>query len=183
MKWIIASSLAVVAVFAYAHQDAANNAASGYDCAHPPADAVEDLPGVLGIVGRLVCLPAGPGILANKGWSWRYTGSFFDLPMIVGYAHEDSAGMEPPFYFTQMSARELTAAEAANRSEELRQSIDTYRPAGSPTAMTVIDATNNYGRSIKAFVAMQSDTDGWLIVCTPECRPDYVIVMNKLQAN
>ena len=183
MKWIIALLLSGVTVFGYAHQDEANNAASGYDCEHPPADAVTDLPGLLGTVGRLVCLPGGPGIVANEGWSWRYTGSYFDVPMIVGYAHQDSAGMAPPFFFTQLSAQELTADEAARHSEDLAKAVETYRPEGSPSAMSVIEATNNYGLGIKAFLAMQSETNGWLIVCTPECRPDYVILINKLQRN
>jgi hypothetical protein len=168
---------------AYAHQDDSANPVAAYDCEHPPADALTDLPGLLGAVGRLACLPAGPAILANTGWSWRYTGSFFELPMIAAHAHVDSAGMRPPFYFTELSARTLSLGEAARLSDDLAKKVETYRPEGSLAGMTVVDAINNHGRSISVFMPMQSQDDGWLIVCTPQCRSDYVIMISKLRPN
>ena len=174
---------ACLALLVDAHQEEVAGAARGYDCEHPPADAITDLPGLLGAVGRLVCLPAGSGILANQGWTWRYTGSFFDLPNIPAYAHEDSAGMEPPFYFTELSARDLSAGEAARVSEKLRNEVETYRPGSSLAGMTIVDAINNHGRSITVYMPMQSQNDGWLIVCTPRCRADYVIIISKLEPN
>ncbi len=174
---------ACYAFFVHAHQDGAPASTGGYDCEHPPADAVTDLPGLLGTVGRFACLPAGPGILANQGWTWRYTGSFFELPTIPAHAHVDSAGMAPPFYFTQLSSRDLSASEAAQVSDKLRSEVETYRPGSSLVGMTVVDAINNYGRSITVFMPMQSNDNGWLIVCTPQCRPDYVIIVSKLQPN
>jgi hypothetical protein len=182
-KAIVVLLSACVALLVHAHQDEVANPVSGYDCEHPPADAVTDLPGLLGTVGRLVCLPTGPGILANQGWTWRFTGSFFELPSIPAHAHVDSAGMTPPFYFTELSARELNAGEAARVSEDLAKEVETYRPAGSLLGMTVVDATNNYGRSITVFMPMESEDNGWLIVCTPQCRSDYVIIVSKLQSN
>jgi hypothetical protein len=175
--------LAGVCVFAHAHNDETQTAPSGFDCEHPPGDAIQELPGLLGTVGRLACLPAGPGILANNGWSWHYSGSFFNVPMIVAYAHSDSAAKLPPFYFTKLSARELTAGEATVRSEELQKEVDTYRPKGTVEQMTVVDATNNYGHTINVFLAMESQEKGWLLVCTPRCELDYVIVIDKLQPN
>ena len=183
VKSILVALAACSALLAHAHQEATSDAPSGYDCEHPPTDAVTDLPGLLGAVGRLVCLPAGPGILANQGWTWRYTGSFFEMPAIPAHAHVDSAGMAPPFYFTEVSARELSADEAAGVSDDLAKEVETYRPTGSLAGMTVVDAVNNYGKGITVFMPMQSETDGWLIVCTPQCRSDYVIVVSKLQRN
>ncbi len=183
VKTIVVLISACVALLAHAHQDEAANPVPGYDCEHPPADAVTDLPGLLGTVGRLVCLPPGPGILANQGWTWRFTGSFFELPSIPAHVHVDSAEMTAPFYFTELSARELSAGEAARVSDDLVQEVETYRPAGSLASMTVVDATNNYGRSITVFMSMESEDKGWLIVCTPKCRSDYVIIVSKLQSN
>ena len=170
-------------LLAHAHQDEVPAATRGYDCEHPPADAVTDLPGLLGTVGRFACLPAGPGILANQGWTWRYTGSFFELPSIPAHAHRDSAGMPPPFYFTELSVRDLSASEAAQVSDKLRSEVETYRPGSSLAGMTVVDAINNYGRSITVFMPMESEENGWLIVCTPQCRSDYVIIVSKLEPN
>ncbi len=91
--------------------------------------------------------------------------------------------MAPPFYFTQLSSRDLSASEAAQVSDKLRSEVETYRPGSSLVGMTVVDAINNYGRSITVFMPMQSNDNGWLIVCTPQCRPDYVIIVSKLQPN
>ncbi|UCH49892.1 MAG: hypothetical protein JSU95_09105 [Betaproteobacteria bacterium] len=182
-KTMVVLLSACFAWFVQAHQEEVTEATTAYDCEHPPADAITVLPGLLGAVGRLACLPAGPGILANQGWTWRYTGSFFELPMIPAHAHEDSTGMVPPFYFTELSARELSADEAARVSDDLVKVVETYRPGSSLASMTVVDAINNYGRSITVFMPMHTEEKGWLIVCTPKCRSDYVIIVSKLRPN
>jgi hypothetical protein len=63
----------------------------------------------------------------------------------------------------------------------LQEQLETYRPKHAPVEMSVTDATNNYGRSITIYVAMESEDSGWLVVCAPQCRPDYVILVNKRQ--
>lgn len=183
MKQITALLLVCVAALAQAHNEGEQAPMNGYDCEHPPSDAVTELPQILGRIGRLVCLPPGPAILANRGWTWRYTGSFFDLPQIPGYAHEDSMGMAPPFYFTKLATQQLNGDDAGKLSKELEQQLENYRPKSAPVELTVAAATNNYGKSIKIYVAMESENNGWLIVCAPQCRPDYVILVNKLQSN
>lgn len=181
MKAITVILLFCFAALARAHPGEEQAAQSGYDCEHPPADAVNELPALLGRIGQFVCMPTGPTILANKAWSWRYTGSFFDLPTIPGYAHKDSTGLPPPFYFTKLSTHELNAADAARRSEQLQEQLENYRPKNPPVEMSVTDATNNYGNSITIYAAMESEDNGWVIVCTPQCRLDYVILVNKRQ--
>ena len=91
----------------------------------------------------------------------------------------DSASMLPPFYFTELSVRELSAEDAARRSEQLAEEVETYRPAGPIKRMETIDAVNNYGRSIQIHVAMESGNNGWVLVCTPDCQPSYVILIGK----
>lgn len=181
LKYVVGLMLVCVATLAQAHEGGAGASISGYDCEHPPGDAVSTLPGLLGRIGQLVCMPTGPAILANKGWSWRYTGSFFDLPTIPGYAHEDSLGIPPPFYFTRLSTQELNAADAAERSRQLQEQLETYQPKHAPVEMSATDATNNYGKRITIYAAMESADNGWLVVCAPQCRPDYVILVNKRQ--
>ena len=183
MKYIAVLLLVGVVALAQAHNEGAQGPTGVYDCEHPPSDAVSVLPGILDRIGRFVCLPPGPAILAKQGWTWRYTGSFFDLPQIPGYAHEDSMGMAPPFYFTNLTTQQLNGDDVASLSNELQQQLENYRPKNPPVELTVTDATNNYGKDIKIYVAMESENDGWLIVCSPKCRPDYVIQVNKLQPN
>ena len=92
-------------------------------------------------------------------------------------------GMAPPFYFTNLSTQQLKEGDAARLNSELEQQLENYRPKNSPVEFTVTDATNNYGKDITIYVAMESENNGWLIVCSPKCRPDYVILVNKLQPN
>ncbi len=183
MKNLIAILLAGVTALAQAHQGDSEAPRTTYDCEHPPADSVGEIPGILGVAGRMFCLPAGPAIHADGSWSWRYTGSFFDVPTIPGYAHVDSASMLPPFYFTELSVQELSLDEAARRSEQLARKVETYRPAGEIERMETIDAVNNYGRKITIHVAMESENNGWVLVCTPDCQPNYVILIEKRQRN
>ena len=177
---IVGLVLASIAALAQAHEGG-QGSMNVYDCEHPPADAVSTLPELLGRIGQLVCMPTGPAILANKGWSWRYTGSFFDLPTIPGYAHKDSLGLPPPFYFTKLSTQELNAADAAERSKQLQEQLENYRPKNAPVEMSVTNATNNYGKTITIYAAMESADNGWVVVCAPQCRLDYVILVNKRQ--
>lgn len=184
MKRIIALLLLCSGAFAYAHQGEEQAASAGaFDCEHPPADAVTALPEPLLDVGRFTCLPGGQAIAAAKPWTWRYTGSYFDMPLVPASAHRDSAGLAPPFYFHHLSVHDLAPDEAGRQNEVLKQTIVTYRPESDLVGMTRIEAENNYGQVVTMYMPMQTEDKGWLIVCTPECRPDYVIILNKLQKN
>lgn len=184
MKGVVAFLLMCVSMAAYAHQgEEQQELAAGFNCEHPPADAVTTLPGLLGEAGRFTCLPGGQAIVAGKSWTWRYTGSYFDMPLVTANAHKDSMGYAPPFYFHHVSAKELTPEEASERNQALKDQIVTYQPQGEPVGMTRIEAENNYGQVVTMYMPMETPDKGWLIVCTPECRSDYVIIVNKRQKN
>jgi len=180
---IIFFILLCAGVAAFAHQDEPVTEVGAYDCEHPPEAAIKALPGLLGDAGRLVCMREGQRIVASKAWSWRFSGSFFSTPAVPAYAHVDSQAMTPPFYFKKVWKEELDGDEAAKRSEQLSKQIVTYRPAKEITGMTIVRAENNYGHVTEIFMPMQSETEGWAIVCAPECQPDYVILISKLEAN
>jgi hypothetical protein len=180
---IIFSILLCVSVAAFAHQDDSATHVRDYDCEHPPETAVMALPGLLREAGRLICLPEGQRIVASRSWSWRYSGSFFNVPNVPAQAPVASRGMEPPFYFRKVWVEELSSDEAEKRSEQLSEQIVTYRPDSKITGMTIVKAENNYGHVTEIFMPMQSETNGWMIVCAPDCQPDYVILISKLQPN
>ena len=180
---IIFSILLCAAVGASAHQDEEVTKAAGYDCEHPPQEAITVLPGLLGQAARLVCMPEGQRIVASQTWSWRYSGSFFNMPNIPAYAHIAARGMMPPFYFRKVWEEELSADEADKRSEQLSRQIVTYRPEKAISGMTIVRAENNYGHVTEIFMPMKSEKEGWAIVCAPECQPGYVILISKLVPN
>jgi hypothetical protein len=170
-------------ISAFAHPDGAETQVNTYDCQHPPETAVTELPGLLGEAGKLMCFQSGQRIVASKTWSWRYSGSFFNSPNVPAHAHAAARGMMPPFYFKKVWVEELSREEADQRSEQLSRQIDIYRPAKRIAGMTIVKAENNYGQVTEIFMPMQSETEGWAIVCAPECQSDYVIVISKLEPN
>ncbi len=170
-------------VVAFAHQDEPVTEAGPFDCEHPPEAAITALPGLLGEAGRLVCMPVGQRIVASQTWSWRYSGSFFNSPNVPAHAHIAARGMMPPFYFKKVWAEELSADEADKRSEQLSKQLETYQPDEKIAAMTIVRAENNYGHVTEIFMPMQSENSGWAIVCAPQCQPDYVILIRKLEQN
>jgi len=178
----IFSVLLCTAVAASAHQDESETDVSALDCAHLPETAVTAIPGMIGQAGRLVCIQGVQRIVANQGWSWRYSGSFFNTPNIPAHAHIDSQGMTPPFYFKAIRLEKLSSDEANIRSAQLSEQIVTYRPGNKIAGMSIVEVENNYGNVTEIFMPMQSDNSGWMIVCTPDCQPDYVIVISKLEA-
>ncbi len=171
-----------IAAFAHPEGEPAPDIGA-YDCEHPPEAAIEALPGLLGKTGRLVCMREGQRIVASQEWSWRYSGSFFNTPTVPAYAHADTKTLRPPFYFKKVWEEKLTGDEADRRSEQLSEQIVTYRPGEKISAMTIVKAENNYGHITEIFMPMQSEDKGWAIVCAPECAPEYVIVISKLQEN
>ena len=170
-------------VAAFAHQDEPVAEAVGFDCKHPPEGAVKSLPGLLGEAGRLVCMPVGQQIVASQTWSWRFSGSFFNQPNVPAYAHIDSQGEVPPFYFRRVWAEELTAEQADKRSAELAKQLVTYTPDSALAGMTIVKAENNHGHVTEIFMPMHSENNGWAIVCAPECEPGYVILISKREPN
>jgi len=183
MNRIIFTILLCAGFAAFAHQDEPVDGPSGFDCEHLPDEAVTGLPGLLGEAGRLDCMPAGQSIAANQMWSWRYSGSFFSAPNVPAYAHTDSQAEVPPFYFREISTRELTADEADRRSEQLSKELVTYQPDKKIVGMTIVNAENNYGHVTRIFMPMHSEKSGWVIVCAPECDPGFVILISKLEPN
>lgn len=183
MRLIIFLVLLCSGVAVHAHQDETLAPVEGIDCEHPPKEAVMALPGVLGEAGRVICLPDGHRIVSSKAWIWRYTGSFFSMPSVPALAHADTQGMKPPFYFRKVSTEELSADDTRTRSDQLAQQLVTYNPETTPASMSIVKAENNYGHVTEIFIPMRNEHSGWAIVCTPECQPDYVILINKRQSN
>ena len=183
MVRIIFAILLCAGATALAHQDGAVVETDQLDCEHPPEGAITELPGLLGVTGRIVCMPGGQTIIASETWSWRYTGSFFNMPNVPAFAHADSQGKGPPYFFRDVGVEKLSAEEASKRSAELEQQLVTYRPETSLAEMSIVKAENNHGDVTRIFMAMESEKNGWAIVCTPECQPDYVILINKLEPN
>ncbi len=161
-------------VVAHPGDDSAD--AVNFDCDAHPADMLTELSSPLARIAKLICFGNGQTIIADPSWSWRYSGSFFDAPRIPASAHDGVRGTLPPFYFSEISVNSISDSEKDAEVSRLMKEIVTFRPQQGILNLFEVFIKNNHAHVIRLWVATESDRNGWMLVCTPECRPEYVIV-------
>jgi hypothetical protein len=172
--------LCCAAASALAHSEAEQPAALLLDCEHPPQSLVSTLPEVVSGVASSECNPSAQTIVARDGWRWRYPGSFFDRPIIPAYAPMDSRQMSGSRYFTEFAATELGAADARKRHESFAKDLPTYRESVPPVRLVKLVAHNDLGHVLDAYFGFRADGNGWVVLCAPECAPEYLFLMQKI---
>ena len=150
------------------------------DCEHPPQSLATVLPVQVANVASIECNPSAQTIVARDGWNWRYPGSYFDRPIIPAYAPMDSRHSGGPRYFTEFRATELTAADARKRHETFAKDLPTYRETAPPVRLVKLVAHNDLGHELNAYFGFRSDGEGWVVLCAPECAPEYLFLMKKI---
>jgi hypothetical protein len=63
--------------------------------------------------------------------------------------------------------------------DKLMTDVMTFRPKVEITNVYDIELTNNHDSLIRLVIALEKQGNGWLLVCNPDCRPEYVILFNK----
>jgi len=172
--------LSFAAAQALAHSEGETSGPVLLDCEHPPQLLVKMLPEALAKVASVECNPSAQTIVARDGWSWRYPGSFFDRPIIPAYAPMDSRQTGGPRYFTEFKATELSAADARKRHEMFAKDLPTYRETSPPMRLVKLVAHNDLGHEMDAYFGFRSDGGGWVVLCAPECAPEYLFLMQKI---
>ena len=170
-----------------AHPRAENSLITDFDCNTSYPDVMSSLPFPLSEFGSLMCFGNGQSIMAKPTWSWRYSGSFFDTPRIPASAHDDMAAVPPPYYFrvifSTTHAQEIKADRKTQYLDRLMSEVVTFRPQAPISQLYAIDLTNNHHVVIRVFVALETKINGWLLVCNPECQPEYVILFKKRESH
>jgi hypothetical protein len=166
---------------ALAHSEGEAGAPALLDCEHPPKSLVSILPEAVARVASIECNPSAQTIVPRDGWSWRYPGSFFDRPIIPAYAPMDSRQSGGPRYFTEFKATELSTADARQRHETFSKDLPTYRETAPPARLVRLVAHNDLGHQLDAYFGFRSDGGGWVVLCAPECAPEYLFLMKKIE--
>jgi hypothetical protein len=169
------------AVLALAHSESETPAPVTLDCEHPPLSLANTLPEAVMEVASIECNPSAQTIVARDGWRWRYPGSFFDRPIIPAYAPMDSRQVGGSRYFTEFTATELGAADAGARHAAFAKELPTYRETAPPVRLVRLVAHNDLGHELDAYFGFRADGDGWVVLCAPECAPEYLFLMQKIQ--
>ena len=165
---------------ALAHSEGETKGPALVDCEHPPEALAAASPESVAKVASIECNPSAQTIVAREGWSWRYPGSFFDRPTIPAYARMNSRHSGGPHYFTEFMVTELTATDAKKRHEMFANDLPTYREKAPPARLVKLVAHNDLGHELDAYFGFRSDGEGWVVVCAPECAPEYLFMMHKI---
>jgi hypothetical protein len=177
---VVLLSLCFAAAQALAHSEGETSGPVLLDCEHPPRSLAKMLPEAVAKVASIECNPSAQTIVARDGWNWRYPGSFFDRPIIPAYAPMDSRQTGGPRYFTEFKATELSAADARKRHEMFAKDLPTYRETSPPMRLVKLVAHNDLGHEMDAYFGFRSDGGGWVVLCAPECAPEYLFLMQKI---
>jgi hypothetical protein len=149
------------------------------DCEHPPANLKTSVPKVVSRVATIACTPPAQHIHAAKGWTWRYPANFFQVPTIPAYSPLDSRNEPAGRFFTGFDAVELDAAQLQEKHKWFGQHVVTYPGSQVPARLIKLVATNDLGHSLDVFFGFKTDKEGWVVLCAPECAPEFVFLMQK----
>ena len=162
-----------------AHPGDENSLATNFDCDKSYPNMIDSLPFPLEEFATLKCFGNGQLIMAKSNWSWRYSGSFFGTPRIPASAHDELTAIPPPYYFTNVKVGEARSENMSGYLDKLMTDVMTFRPKVEITNVYDIELTNNHDSLIRLVIALEKQGNGWLLVCNPDCRPEYVILFNK----
>jgi hypothetical protein len=165
---------------ALAHSEGETSGPGLLDCEHPPQSLVKMLPEAVAKVASDECNPSVQAIAAGDAWSWRYPGSFFDRPIIPAYAPMDSHQTGGPRYFTAFKATEFSVTGARKRHEMLAKDLPTYLEMAPPARLVKLLAHNDLGHELDAYFGFCSDGGGWVGLGAPECLPEHLFLMQKI---
>jgi hypothetical protein len=170
----------LAAAQALAQSEVAATGPALLDFEHPPQALVKMLPEQVAQVARVECSPSAQTIVAHDGWSWRYPGTYLSRPSIPAELPLDSRDREGSRYFTEFTATELTAADAIKHHETFVKNLPTYWETAPPARLVKLVAHNDLGHKFDAYFGFRSDGEGWVALCAPECAPEYVFLMKKI---
>lgn len=177
----IAVMLALAAAApALAHPEEEVQGPSVIDCDHPPATMVRTLPAAFEGIGRLACSATGQSIVAHPDWSWRFPASIFVRPSIPAFTPAPSQVVVGARHFTGFEEADVPAAEAQALHRRFADTVPTYNQPEPPQSLKKLLAKNDLGHQFEIYFGLKSKRDGWVVLCDPECAPEYVFVVEKL---
>jgi hypothetical protein len=170
----------LVSSWVFAHAGEGAQEVTLLDCESPPAKLKSELPVKINEVASVACTPSTQSIVAREGWSWRFPGSFFDRPSIPAYSPAESRSNATGRYFVRFKARELPPAEITQKHQAFRK-LATYTERAPPKQLIKLIATNDLGHTMDAYFGFTTGKQGWVILCAPECAPEYLFLMQKME--
>lgn len=180
MRSIIALMFWLLVGPALAHQEGEAVEAAIFDCEHLPGAAMAAVPPAIAGFARLECSHRGQFLMAGDDWTWRFPGSFFDLPSISAYVPRASQALAEPRYFRSAQVRELDADARERLHKRFKQEVVTYKAPEVPTKTLQLTFVNDAGHDFEVFMPFENKDKVWVITCVPDCPPEYAFMMERL---
>jgi hypothetical protein len=154
------------------------------DCERLPGEAVLQLPAPAQQWARIDCRPFGQTLAQPPGYTWRYSGTFTReviVAAIMGKTAEEGGGAR---YFRDASVASREGAQVADLHRTLQQQVSSYAFLSGdevPQAAHTLRLVNDVLDIITVHFMQRAGGDMWAVVCTPECMPENVFVIQKLR--
>ena len=119
--------------------------------------------------------------MAGEDWTWRFPGSFFDLPSISAYVPRASQALAEPRFFRSVKVHELDADERERQHQRIKREVVTYGAPAVPSRMLQLVFVNDAGHDFEVLMPFENKDKVWVIPCVPDCPPEYAFMMERLQ--
>jgi hypothetical protein len=157
------------------------------DCDALPQDALRALPAPVDRWTAIQCLPNGQSLHQKQGWTWRFPGSFTTqviIPAGTTSPPEHAFGR----YFARIDLSVQEGEEAARMHAELARKVPTYRfhfgerlGETRPEAVYTLRVHDDKDGEFTIVMAYRSDQDIWGLVCMPDCVPESLFMVTRVQ--
>jgi hypothetical protein len=157
------------------------------DCNALPHDALRALPAPVDRWTAIQCLPNGQILHQRQGWNWRFPGSFTSQVVIPAGT---SSPPERAFgrYFARIDLSVQEGEDAARMHAKLIREVPTYQfhfgesiGETRPKAVYTLRARDDKDAEFTIVMVYRSDQDIWGLVCMPDCVPESLFTVTRVQ--
>ena len=82
-------------------------------------------------------------------------------------------------FFRGLSATEVDAEQTQLAYDTIFKKIRTFPDQQAPKRLIRMDTVNDIKDEQQAWFGFSSDEKGWVVICAPDCAPEYLFLLEK----
>jgi len=133
-------------------------------------------PTILGFVAKIDC---NQFITSSDDWIWRYPNSYFDSPFISAFSPRTRKPEPGLRFFRRLSATETDQEGAQLAYDTIFKKIRNFPDNQPPQRLIRMDTVNDIKDESQAWFGFSSEDKGWVVICAPQCAPEYLFLLEK----
>jgi hypothetical protein len=133
-------------------------------------------PSMLEFVAKIDC---NQFISSSDDWIWRYPNSYFDSPFISAFSPRTRKPEPGVRFFRRLSATEVDAEQTQQAYDKIFKKIRNFPDQQAPKRLIRMDTVNDIKDEQQAWFGFSSDEKGWVVICAPDCAPEYLFLLEK----